>query len=209
LLNAIEDPANALVVLTTHGHTLGPGDGLGPTAEAVIAGAERPVLFVRPEATPPHRPPRPIRRLLVPVDGTPGTTTALRPVVELANDLKAKLYLLYVLDTRQPVEAERGTMRTPRYLDQPHHEWAHWTDEAMRRLLASCPACPPDVPVEVAFAKGDVEAEVHRLATEQTHDTIVLVRRSHLESGRAPRLRAILACTPCPVLIVGGPPVGP
>jgi hypothetical protein len=32
----------------------------------------------------------------------------------------------------------------------------------------------------------------------------VLVRRSHLEVGRARVLRAVLDQTPCPVLLIGG-----
>jgi hypothetical protein len=33
----------------------------------------------------------------------------------------------------------------------------------------------------------------------------VLVRRSRLQAGRAPRLRAILANAPCPLIVTGGP----
>ena len=206
ILRASSDPRVALVVLATHGRVIEPGRQLGHVAEAVIAGAERPVLLVRPEATRQHGARlSALRRLLVPLDGTPGTATALRSVTELAGRLGASLDLLYVAGPSRATPGEPGSIGAPLYVDQPQHEWPGWEREMIERLMA-CAECPAGVEVRMFLARGEIGVEVTRFAAEHEDDAIVLVRRSRLEPGRAPALRAILDRTPCPILLVGGPP---
>lgn len=209
ILAAAAEPDVALVVLTTHGRTIEPGRHLGHVAEAVIAGTTRPILLVRPEAVRHdaqygRSEQRPFTRLLVPLDGTPTTAAALRPATELAGRLRASLDLLYVAAPSRGVPPEPGSIGAPCYVDQPQHEWPQWSDEVIARLGEYCAACPPDVPVRMYLAHdGDVGAIIARFATEHNDDAIVLVRRSHLEPGRAVVLRAVLDQTPCPILLVG------
>ena len=205
IVRASEDPEVALVVLTTHGHAGGAGRRLGRVAESVIATSARPLLLVDPERASISAAGSPaLRRLLLPLDGTPATAMALGLATELARQLGASIDVLYIADRAQAVPTEPGSISGPRYVDQPQHEWPHWAREVMDRLCHACAACPPDVPVRVALACGSIATEIIAFAAHHQHDAIVLVRRSGLESGRAQVLRAVIAQAPCPVLIVGG-----
>lgn len=204
ILRAAVEPGVVLVVLTTHGRILEMGRGLGHTAEEVVAGTDRPVLLVRPEAVQAAEA-VPFTRLLVPLDGTPGTAAALPPVLALAERLHASIDLLFVVDPHQPPPEEPGSISAPRYMDQPQHEWPQWIEEFISRLACTCAGVAPRVPMTVTIAYGDVGQEVVRVATERRSSAIVLVRRSRLQVGRALRLRAVLQHAPCPVIVTGGP----
>lgn len=203
ILRVIDDPEVALVVITTHGREVGRDGRLGGVTAAVVAHTTRAVLIVRPAGGGP--PSGDLRRLLLPLDGTPSTAAALEPVMTLAQQLGASLDLLYVAGDRQPGQAERGSIGAPRYLDQPQHEWPQWAAEVIDRLAACCAGCPPEVPVRMFLAQGDIGEEIARFARQHESDAIVLVRRSRFQPGRAAVLRAILRTTPCPILLVGGP----
>lgn len=201
IVRASQAAGVALVVLTTHGHEIEPPGRLGRTAQAVIANSERPILLVQPAGRP-ARAAGALRRILVPLDGTPTTATVLHAAVSMAWRLGASLDVLYVAG-REPAPKEAGSVRAPRYLDQSQHEWRQWADEVADRLMRGCAGCPPDMPIEVHFGQGDPGLEIVKFAEAGGHDAIVVVRRSRLEPGRAATLRAVLAHAPCPVLVVG------
>lgn len=202
ILRALEDPRVILVVMTTHGKTIGRRRGLGHIAEAVIAQTTRPVLLVRPEAVL-ERPVTGFHHLLVPLDGTPTTALVLQPAAHLALRLQASIDLLYVASPEQPPPAEPGSISAPRYVDQPQHEWPAWATEVFERLGCLCAGLPRDVPVRMFLMTGDIAAAILQFAIEHDIDAIVLARRSRLEPGRARVLRTILASTPCPIFLVG------
>jgi len=203
ILRASTDPLIMLVVLTTHGHIIEPGRSLGRVAEHVIAGATRPILLIRPEATPlATRSGGALQRLLLPLDGTPTTAALLAPATELAHRLGAAVDLLYVAGTGAPPD-EPGSIVGPQYVDQSQHEWPQWANEVIARLGVACAQLPPNVPVQMFLAQGDIGAEIARFAAEHRSDAVVLARRSRLEPGHASVLRAVLEQTPCPVLLVG------
>jgi nucleotide-binding universal stress UspA family protein len=200
ILRALDDPFTSLVVLTTHGEDRA-GRPLTSVAEAVAARTIRPLLLVRPEAPGRIQHDGVLRRLLVPLDGTPTTAAALPPAVELASRLGAAIDVLHVVHPAQAATRERGSVAVSRYFDQPHHEWCQW----MRELSGLChgvAACPGDVRMQVHVSQGDVSAEIASFAAEHDADAIVLVRRSHLEAERAQVLRGVLEQTPCPVLLI-------
>lgn len=202
ILRTAEDAAVQVVILTTHGRAVEEGRRLGRVAEQVVARTTTPIILVRPEA-PPVR--EELKRLLLPVDGTPKTAKALQPATDLAARLGASLDLLYVAARDGDRPTERGSMTTPRYVDQRHHEWPDWADEVVERLAVCCANCPPEVPVEMHLAHGDIGREIERFAIEHKSDAIVLVRRSRLQVGHAKILRAVITRAPCPILICGGP----
>jgi hypothetical protein len=55
------------------------------------------------------------------------------------------------------------------------------------------------------LSRGPIGPEIARFALEHQYEAIILVRRSHLEPGRARVLRAVLDLTSCPILLVGAP----
>lgn len=202
ILRTAEDADVQIVVLTTHGRAVEEGHRLGRVTEQVVARTTKPIILVRPEA-PPVR--QELKRLLLPVDGTPKTAQALQPATNLAARLGASLDLLYVAAHDGDRPTERGSMTTPRYVDQKHHEWPDWADEVVERLAVCCANCPPEVPVEMHLAHGDIGREIERFASEHKSDAVVLVRRSSLQVGRAKILRAVITRAPCPILICSGP----
>ena len=65
-------------------------------------------------------------------------------------------------------------------------------------------AVPTPVPMRVSVAPeaiGDIGAAIVREAVARKVDALVLVRTSRLEPGHGGILRAVLAQTPCPVIV--------
>lgn len=205
ILRLASEPDAVLIVLTTHGRQIEPGRVLGHVAEAVVAGTIRPVVLVRPESASAGSPVGPIQRLLLPLDGSPTTATAVQQAIVLASLLGADVDVLYVASQTPPLEMEVGQMGLPAYLDQPQHEWTQWDTEIIERLCRSCAQFPLEMHTRVFLREGDVGPEIVRLAGEEQYDGIVLVRRSHLEPGHAQALRTVLHSTPCLVIVTGVP----
>jgi nucleotide-binding universal stress UspA family protein len=197
------DPAVALVILTTHGRTIDPTRALGHVAATVIARAMAPILLVRPEAIMGQT--GPLRRLLAPLDGTPLTAGALAPVAALAAQLGATVDLLFVAAGAEAATNEPGTLSLPRYVDQAHHEWPHWAAKATDHLRACCTGWPTTVPVRTFITHGEVGPAIVRFAADERYDAIILARRSRFQPGRAKVLREVLAHAACPILLVGVP----
>ena len=139
------------------------GKMLGRTAMKVLHDAPCPVVLVPPErgATPWH-----LHHVLVPHDGTPSTSAALQPAAELAERGRAELLVVHVTDIRA-APAEPGSLTTPRYVDQPQHEWPAWTSEFINRLACVCPL--GHLHVRIVLAHGDTAAEILRLSEKTIH----------------------------------------
>ena len=202
ILSAAAEPRVALVMMATHGDSEAPGRRLGRVAEAVIADSRRPVILVRPGTAHPQRQ---LKRLLLPLDGTPKTAIALQPATDLARRFGASIDLLYVAGTGRSGPEERGSIGAPRYVDQQQHEWPGWAAEVEARLAQICAQGSGEVPVQMYLAQGDIATEIVRFAAEHACDAIALVRRSRLQAGRGRILRAVLELAPCPVFILSGP----
>lgn len=208
LLEAAAASNVQLLVMTTHGRDVEPGRRLGRVAEEVIARTDRPILLIRPESVSVEAV-RPLRRLLLPLDGTPATAAALSPATELAGRLGSAVDLLHVVSPGASPPQEPGSIGAPAYVDQEQHEWPAWMSEVVERLATTLAHCPAGVPVCVHLRRGEIGEAIAHFAAERQVDAIVLVRRSHLEPGRARVLRAVLTHTPCPVVLLSGPPTSP
>lgn len=181
ILAAEDEPAVAIVMMTPHGDSSALGRRLGRVAEAVIVGSKKPLIISRPGISHPERE---IRRLLLPLDGTPTTAMALQPVTALARRFGASIDLLYVAGAGRSRPKERGSIGVSRYVDQQQHEWPNWAAEVGARFAQICAHCPAEVFVQLYLARGDVATEIARFATEHACDAIALVRRSRLQAGR-------------------------
>jgi nucleotide-binding universal stress UspA family protein/CheY-like chemotaxis protein len=186
LLHARHSDAD-LIVLSNHG-----SDGWseflrGSVAERVLEGTEVPVLVGRPERTT-----RPLKRFLVPLDGSPESETAVPEAVRLAKRTGARLDLVGVSPRYLPMAfgyapyALRISDRTP-YLAE------------MARCIES-----QDIPADARFFEGDPAEEILQFARESGADLICMT------AWRRPRwaryfsssvAREILRNAPCPVLL--------
>jgi nucleotide-binding universal stress UspA family protein len=196
---AIDLPA-ALIVMCTH-TTPCEGDKIvGHTALAVLANAPCPVVLVRPER---GDAPYSVRRILLPHDGTPTTSAAIRPAAAMARKARAEIGVLYVADPAAAPPLERGSLPPPLYMDQPHHEWPAWAAEFLERL---CSACPLDeLAVRVFVAHGAPGVEALRFAAEHASDLIVLAWHGNWEGTHAATLKTVIRNAPAPVMVIRDP----
>jgi nucleotide-binding universal stress UspA family protein len=150
----------------------GGGDacGLGDLAARMLEGADAGAIILRPGTRLGA-----IRRILVPIDGTPSTAAALAPAGELALRTGAALDVVMVDDVAAPIKAEPGSMAAPRYVDQPQHEWPAFSAELVQRLLSAIAQWPPAVPTRLLLGSGQPAAEILRFAEELDPDLIALV----------------------------------
>jgi len=169
---------------------------LGRTAMKVLHDARCPVVLVPPER---GEAPWHLQHVLVPHDGTPSTSAALQPAAELAERVLAELLVVHVTDIKT-APAETGSLTTPRYVDQPQHEWPAWTTEFLNRLACICPL--GHLQTRIFLAHGDIAAEVLRLSERQSTDLIVLAWRGIWEAPRAAALKNILREAHCPIMVV-------
>jgi nucleotide-binding universal stress UspA family protein len=195
ILQVAEEMKPRAIVMCKHSGTER-GKMPGRTAMKVLHDARCPVIMVPPErgAAPWH-----LQHVLVPHDGTPSTSAALQPAAELAERGRAELLVVHVSDVKAaPVEA--GSLTTPRYVDQPQHEWPAWTTEFLNRLACICPL--GHLHVRIILAHGDIAAEILRLSKKQSTDLIVLAWRGIWEAPRATTLKDILREAHCPIMVV-------
>ncbi len=195
ILRAAEEIKPRLIVMCKHSGAER-GKMLGRTAMRVLHDAPCPVVLVPPErgATPWH-----LHHVLVPHDGTPSTSGALRPAAELTEHARAELLVVHVADIRA-APAEPGSLTAPRYVDQPQHEWPAWAGEFVNRLACGCPL--GSLHVRIFLAHGNAAAEILRLSEKQSADLIVLAWRGIWEIPRAVILKDILREAHCPIMVV-------
>ena len=172
------------------------GKMLGRTAMKVLHDAPCPVVLVPPER---GEAPWHLQHVLVPHDGTPSTSAALQPAAELAERGRAELLVAHVTDIKT-APAEAGSFTTPRYVDQPQHEWPAWTAEFLNRLACICPL--GHLHARIFLAHGDIAAEILRLSERQSTDLIVLAWRGIWEAPRAATMKGILREAHCPIMVV-------
>jgi nucleotide-binding universal stress UspA family protein len=195
ILQVVNRMKPRLIVLCRHSSTER-SKMLGRTAMQVLHEADCPMVLVPPErGLIPWR----LHHVLVPHDGTPSTSAALRPAAEIAERGRAELLVVHVTDVKRvPVEA--GSFTTPQYVDQPQHEWPAWASEFSNRLACICPL--GHLHVRVLLAHGDIATEVVRMSEQQSIDLIVLAWRGIWEAPRAATMKNVLREARCPMMVV-------
>jgi nucleotide-binding universal stress UspA family protein len=156
---------------------------LGSTAQAVATAILKPVVILPPEA----RPRTVIRRVLVPLEGDVATSRAPRSFVQLGCEAEIDVVVLHVLET--------GAI--PAFTDQPQHEQAAWAEEFLARY---CPWGVGGITLETRV--GRAEELIPLVARECACDLIALGWSQELAAGRAAVVRATLAATSVPVLLL-------
>jgi nucleotide-binding universal stress UspA family protein len=169
---------------------------LGSVAAAVLRAAHCPVVLVPPNR---GRKRWALHRLLVPHDGTPTSAAAIGSATDLASKAAAELIVLHVATPGGERPAEHGTLVSPRYLDQPHHEWPAWAQEFLDRVRAVGGA-KAGIEIRLAIAKGEAGAAIVDFARQC--DLIVLGWRGALEPDRALTMQHVIRDTTCPVIVL-------
>jgi nucleotide-binding universal stress UspA family protein len=141
-----------------------------------------------------------LRRILVPHDGTPTTGYAVGPALELAAHADAELIILHVTSPGISHPTEPGSMTTPRYIDQPQHEWPAWTQEFRERLCAMTAA--ESVAIRTMLATGGPGREIGRYTAQLGIDLVVLGWRGSLEESRAATMKEVIRDAGTPIMLL-------
>lgn len=122
----------------------------------------------------------------------------MAPATEFAALAGGEITVLHVATPGTEVPAEPGTLVSPRYIDQPQHEWSAWGQEFLDRLRAVGGA-KDGAKARLAVARGDASEAILEFAKES--DLIVMGWRGVLEHGHARTLRRVVRNTLCPVIV--------
>lgn len=186
-----------VIVMCPHTGAEKPTGGFGRIAQNILPNMPCPIVLV-----PPGRGQRPwsLRRVLLPHDSTPTSAIAIGPVADLARRAQADATVLHVASVATAPPEEPGTFPTPRYVDQPHHEWPAWKQEFLNRARAAGKPTP-DLTLQTVFCTEGIGEAVVRFAAQHEVDLIALAWRLNLEPQRAQTMRSIVRQAPCPVII--------
>jgi nucleotide-binding universal stress UspA family protein len=169
----------------------------GHVARDVLRRAPCPVVLVPPRC---GREAWALRRLLFPHDGTPTTAAAVAPAADLAARAGAELLVLHVATAGAARPCEAGTLVTPRYVDQPQHEWPAWGHEFVERLRG-IGRLARGARIRLALAQGEPGPSIVDYATRDECDLIALAWRGGLEPGRARELCRVIRDAGCPAIV--------
>ena len=111
ILDAVEEEHATMIAMATHGATGLKRILLGSVAEAVLRKSPVPVFVVRPfwtaeQAVPDDLETRPVRNILLPVDGSDLAELAVSPALELATLFEGRVLLLRVVEPRKNADDE-------------------------------------------------------------------------------------------------------
>ncbi len=167
--------------------------GLGHVPGALLGRLSAPLLLVRPGM----RPLTTLRRLLVPLEGSPSTSDAMRFADDLFCTHGRQILILHVVTGDVP--GESGSMPAPRLMDQEHYEWAEWKQEFSMRFSQ----CSRGGRHRVTVRVGDVAECIVEEANEHDVDLILLSwTGGPLRDGHGAVVRELLETAPCPLLVV-------
>jgi nucleotide-binding universal stress UspA family protein len=178
IIEAGEQPDVDLVVLALHGL---PGrNEPGHTARTVATHLTKPVLVVPPDAPIRETP----RKVLIPLDGTRGVSTAVRPLIARYVAAGAEVIAVHVF--------EPSTV--PMFLDGVPDEFA-WRDEFLSQHCA-------DLGVRLETRPGPIVLALLDVAAFEDVDVIALGWRQNLAPERAVVVREVLQRARRPVALI-------
>ena len=174
-LRALGEPRALLAVLSSD-------EPARPVWRRVIQTSAKPVILV-PAAMRGRR--TRIRRVLLPLDGTPQAAAAVAEQVDQFAQAGVDLVALHVFDART----------VPRFWDHPAHGHDAWTKEFLARNCAR-----PGVRLELR--SGTAGDHVVDVAVLERADLIALGWSRRLGKGRAHTVKQALSAATVPVLLV-------
>jgi nucleotide-binding universal stress UspA family protein len=121
ILDVVEEQRATMIAMATHGATGLKRLLLGSVAEAVLRKSPVPVFVVRPfwtaeQAVPEDLETRPVRNILLPVDGSDLAELAVAPSLEVADLFEARVLLLRVVEPRKNADEARDLAEAREHL---------------------------------------------------------------------------------------------
>jgi len=211
LLNTVGDPGEGIcrvageikadaILMSTHGKTGDLRSLVGSVTLKVLQDPPCPVLVVRSalDFSSQARRLRHLRRLCIPLDGSPEAAWSVRVGSALALQANARILMLHVIDRR----AKKGrALAGPSYSDHSVYELEAWQEEFIRGSFAMAHH-PREATTSVVLRFGDPDREIIRFAAETDCDLIVAAWDGNISAGRAKVVQILLEQAPCPLLFV-------
>ena len=166
--------------------------GLGSAALALLGSLDVPMLVVRHGMRPVER----LRRLVVPLEGSPSASAAMRHADDAFCARGREIVMLHVVTSDSPLEP--GSLPAPRIVDQEHYEWAAWQEEFTMRFSQ----CVEGGRHRICVRVGDPAEAIIREVRDLDAELVVISWRGSLAKDRSPVVRALLDASPCPVYLV-------
>jgi nucleotide-binding universal stress UspA family protein len=211
LLNAVGDPAEGIcrvageikadaILMSSHGATGDLRVPAGGVTLAVLRDPPCPVLVVRSalDMGSQARRLRHLRRLCIPLDGTPEAALSVRVGSALAQQANARILMLHVIES-QPKKGR--SFAGPSYSDQPLYELEAWQEEFIRGSFAMARR-PREATTSFVLRFGDPDREIIDFAAETDCDLIVAAWSGSISAGRAKVVQMLLGQASCPLLFV-------
>jgi len=190
ILKAAEDHEAQIVAL---GLRSDDRHGFGHVALELLHHADTLLFVMRPGM----RPLTAVRRVLVPMEGSPSDSAAMH-VADLTLCAPGReIVMLHVVTGARPLEA--GSMPAPRFVDSAYYAMTAWQREFEMRFSS----CPHGRRHRVDVRAGDIGEVILAQATESSADLITITWKQSFEEGRALTARHVLECSPCPLLVIG------
>jgi nucleotide-binding universal stress UspA family protein len=137
-----------------------------------------------------------LKRLYVPLEGSPSVSSAMRAADEALCARGREIVMLHVVTGDTP--SETGSLPAPRMMDQEHYEWMSWREEFTMRFSQ----CPQGGRHRTIVRVGDPKEVIQQEALELGADVIVAAWGHSLAEGHCESVKALLEGTPCPLLLV-------
>ena len=175
IVEAANHRRETLIVMATHGYSGLRRWTLGSVADRVVHLSHAPVLLVRAGATAPGPPS--LRRILVPLDGSPLAAQALPLAAELAASAGAELLLLQVL--LPFTELVPALAPTGRMLQVPPDVLDAEREQARQYLASEAAATRPGLRVTPLVEFGYPAETILHEAERQRADVIVMATHGY------------------------------
>ena len=189
-----------LIAMTTHGRSGIEKWVLGSVADRVIRSARQPVFLVRPQEEP--TPATPIRRILVPLDGSRLAEQALPEAIELAKATGSEIWLLQSVEFPEYWGEEYAGMHAlPAMISTEEQEAA-----AREYLLQSAEKLTSaGISAQIVVTTGHAASAISDVVADNEIDLIVM--STHGRSGLSRWVfgsvaEKVVRLAECPVLII-------
>ena len=143
-----------------------------------------------------------LRRILVPLDSTPGSAEAVLRAAELARRENATLDILHIASPRDMPPSEPGSLPVGLYMDHPHYDLKSWSRESMRRFFHVNVGAQSELTPMLYLSSGDPAEEIIKYADRTGADLIVSAWQGSIDEGHARVVRELLARANCQLLFL-------
>ena len=189
-----------LIAMTTHGRSGIAKWVLGSVADRVMRSARQPVFLVRPQEE--MTPPAPIRRILVPLDGSRLAEQALPEAITLAKANRSEIWLLQSVEFPEYWGEEYAGMHAlPALISTEEQEAA-----ARAYLLQMAAGLTAEqISAQIVVTTGHAASAISDVVTDNDIDLIVM--STHGRSGLSRWVfgsvaEKVVRLAQCPVLLI-------